>query len=157
MIPSSAPQEVNKHEKQQGKGVPEKQAKTHSPKGPFQNKGRLRGRQAALPRGQSGTSVGVPGLDQRPFMTFVELLQTLKEGQSRFASFILQQEALKQGKRQRKSLKMSLLSIEFKVIWSHSACGVKMTLSPARVVHSPLLHTSPCLPSLHISITYAGV
>ena len=33
MIPSLAPQEVNKHKKQQGRGVPKNQAKAHSQMG----------------------------------------------------------------------------------------------------------------------------
>lgn len=72
-----------------GQNVPERQAKTHLQKRPFQNKDRLKGKQTAIPRVLSGISVGNPGLEQRLFMTFVELLQTLPKGQSRFASFFL--------------------------------------------------------------------
>lgn len=72
-----------------GQSVPERQAKTHLQDRPSQNKDRLKGKQAAISRVLSEVSVGTPGLDQRLFVTFVELLQTLKKGQSRLASLIL--------------------------------------------------------------------
>lgn len=72
-----------------GQSVPERQAKTHLRKVPFQSTDRPKGKQAAIRRVLSGTSVGTPDLDQRLFVTFAELLQTLKKGQSRFAAFLL--------------------------------------------------------------------
>lgn len=52
------------HEGQQGKGVPERQAKTYLQKWPFQNKEAER-KAGSYPENLIWTSVGAPGLDRR--------------------------------------------------------------------------------------------
>lgn len=132
-------------------------------KEPFQNKDRLKGKQAAILRFLSGTSAGTPDLDQRQFTTFVELLQTLKKGQSRFAfsscmpfsslaAELGQQEALKQGMRPWTSLKMCLLSLQRSgSSWSQLSTWSEEYSQQSQSGEPTPLPTSACPPRLKVS------
>lgn len=80
MIPSSAPQEVKKHEKQQGEVFQKDKPKPIYRKGP--SKIKTDGKESRqLSESLIWDISGNAGLGPKALVTFVELLQTLKKGQ----------------------------------------------------------------------------
>lgn len=146
-----------------GLRVPERQAKTHLQKGPFQNKDRRKGKPAAIRRVLSGTSVGTPGLDQRPWWPLLNSCRLSKQDNIQICCFypvFSFSSHCREGATGDEAAKVSenvpLLSIDLRIILVSVLHTRSITLSWATVVSPPLSHTRTCPPRLNVT-SYAGV
>lgn len=144
--------------------VPERQAKTHLQKGPFQNKDRRKGKPAAIRRALSGTSVGTPGLDQRPWWPLLNSYRLSKQDNIQICCFY---PAFPFSSRRRAgatgeeaanvSENVPLLSTGLRIILVSGLHTRSITFSRATVVSPPLPHTRTCPPRFNVTLSYAEV